>query len=72
MGPVLMEEANDPAMLAARPGAWLAEPGHPPRAAALAAEIARIDGTVAAQAAELRLFDEPAAFATALRELARP
>ncbi len=65
----MAEEANDPAMLAAQPGAWLTGPGRP---AALAAEIARLNETVAIQAATLHLFDEPAAFATALRKLAWP
>jgi hypothetical protein len=65
-----MRELNDPALLAAVPGASLAALDVS-RAPVLAAEVARLDRMVAQQtAAALDFFDAPAAFRTVLIRLA--
>ena len=65
-----MTEGNDQRLLVARPGASL-EGLDTPRAAEVAAEVARLDALVAGQAAALlEFFDAPAAFRAALKALA--
>ncbi len=65
-----MSEGNDPRLLVARPGASL-DGLDTPRAAEVAAEVARLDALVAREAAaSLDFFDAPAAFPAALRALA--
>ena len=65
-----MSEDNDPALLAAMPGASLATIDTP-RAPVLAAEVVRLDTIVAQQAAAaLDFFDAPGAFRAALIALA--
>ena len=63
-------ERNDPRLLTALPGASL-HGLQTPRAPVLSAEIARLDGLVAREAAALLDFwDAPSAFPAALKALA--